>query len=134
MNLKYVHTSSSSIYAALKFDILNSWSTNVLMAGNIWCKLSVSLLNIRISLLNIILNFMLALRGLTFLFYLTVLVSSILSMKFKVIWNNDIRLFHSDSNDWNEIYVKLRSFVEESFGIADFNATYIDEEDVCSLH
>eukprot|EP00483_Globobulimina_turgida_P008368 UN08385 len=50
-------------------------------------------------------------------------------MKFKIIWNNDIRIFQTKSSNWDEILPSIRTFVEQSFGIHDFNATYIDEED-----
>eukprot|EP01084_Bolivina_argentea_P022270 41390_1 len=49
-------------------------------------------------------------------------------MKFKIVWNNDTRIFHTDSTNWNEMLPGIRQFVEESYGIQDFNATYIDEE------
>eukprot|EP00483_Globobulimina_turgida_P008570 UN08588 len=50
-------------------------------------------------------------------------------MKFKRVWNNDIRKCQTKSSDWDEILASIRTFVEQSFGIHDFNATYIDEED-----
>lgn len=51
-------------------------------------------------------------------------------MKFKICWNNDIRIFNIESDDWNEIFPAIRVFVDEAFGLRDFNACYIDEEDV----
>eukprot|EP00485_Elphidium_margaritaceum_P007571 CAMPEP_0202692054 /NCGR_PEP_ID=MMETSP1385-20130828/6546_1 /ASSEMBLY_ACC=CAM_ASM_000861 /TAXON_ID=933848 /ORGANISM="Elphidium margaritaceum" /LENGTH=558 /DNA_ID=CAMNT_0049347527 /DNA_START=45 /DNA_END=1721 /DNA_ORIENTATION=+ len=50
-------------------------------------------------------------------------------MKFKIVWNNDIRIFSTASNDWDEIFPAVRKFVAQSFGVHEFNATYIDDED-----
>ena len=55
-------------------------------------------------------------------------------MKLKIVWNNDIRIFNTDSDNWNEILPSIRTFVDESFGLQDFNVTYIDDEDVGFVH
>ncbi len=51
-------------------------------------------------------------------------------LKNQIVWNTDTIIFHTDSTNWNEILSGIRQFVEESYGIQDFNATYIDEENV----
>eukprot|EP01083_Nonionella_stella_P170633 581108_1 len=50
-------------------------------------------------------------------------------MKFKIIYNNDIRIFKSETDNLNQILPAIRTFVSLQFGIDNYNATYLDEED-----
>ena len=49
-------------------------------------------------------------------------------MKFKIIFNGDIRIFKSETDNLNQILPAIRTFVDQQFGIANFNATFLDDE------
>eukprot|EP00484_Ammonia_sp_Unknown_P019108 CAMPEP_0197031618 /NCGR_PEP_ID=MMETSP1384-20130603/10572_1 /TAXON_ID=29189 /ORGANISM="Ammonia sp." /LENGTH=546 /DNA_ID=CAMNT_0042461175 /DNA_START=45 /DNA_END=1685 /DNA_ORIENTATION=+ len=52
-----------------------------------------------------------------------------MAMKFKIVYNNDIRIFKADTDNLDELLPAIRTFVDQQFGIENFDATYIDEED-----
>ena len=50
-------------------------------------------------------------------------------MKFKIIFNGDIRIFNSETDNLNQILPAIRTFVDQQFGISNFNACYVDDEE-----